>query len=250
MGKFGLQLYTVKEDAARDFYGTVARVAQIGYEGVEFADYFGSPAAELHRVLQDNHLEVAGSVAQMEVLEQGLEAAIEYARIIQCPALICPWLREELRTASGYARIADRFNHFARLCHNNGMGFLYHIHGYEFQDLGGKNGMGILAACTDPALVAFEVDVYWVEHGGIDAVEFMKQYGARSPYIHFKDMKDKVHMHDTEVGAGAIDMAGVMREGKRHGATWYIVEQEQFDMPPMESVTISLRNLKSLAEKN
>jgi sugar phosphate isomerase/epimerase len=106
--------------------------------------------------------------------------------------------------------------------------------------------MDILLERCDPALVNFEADVYWIEHAGVDAVQFLKQHGKRCPYIHCKDFKDRTTKRDVEVGAGAIDMRGVVRQARRDGAEWFIVEQEAFDMPPMESAVISLRNLRRL----
>jgi sugar phosphate isomerase/epimerase len=249
MGKLGLQLYTLREIAAQDFLGTLSKVAEVGYQGVEFSGYYETAAQSLRAALRDTGLEVAGSIVQLEVLENDLDGAIEYCRTIDCPMIICPWLAEEYRTAAAYRRIGGRFGYFGARCRANGIRFLYHIHGYEFEDLGGQCGMDILFSACDPALVNFEVDVYWLEYAGVDAVEFMRSHGQRCPYIHFKDMTDKVSKHDTEVGAGAIDMRGVMREGKKHGAEWFIVEQEAFDIPPLESIAISLRNLRRLAEE-
>ncbi len=249
MGKLGLQLYTLREIAPKDFLGTLSKVAEVGYQGVEFSGYYETTAHDLKAALHDTGLEVAGSIVQMEALENDLEGAIEYSRIIDCPVIICPWLHEEYRTAEAYRRVADRFGYFGARCQENGMKFLYHIHGYEFEDLGGQRGMDILFSACGPALVNFEVDVYWLEYAGVDAVEFMRSHGERCPYIHFKDMTDKVSKHDTEVGTGAIDMRGVMREGKKHHAEWFIVEQEAFDIPPLESIAISLKNLRQLAEE-
>jgi sugar phosphate isomerase/epimerase len=250
MAKLGLQLYTIREEASRDFLGTVAKVATIGYAGIEFAGYFGTRARELSKVLVDNNIEAAGTVVSLAVLERGLEASIEYCDIINCPMIVCPWIDENLRNPQGYREIAIRFNRYGKLCNENGIKFLYHIHGYEFADFGGQNGMQILYNHTDPELANFEVDIYWVEHGGMDAVKFLKQYGTRCPYIHFKDMKDKVKMLDTEVGEGILDLAGIIQEGNKYRADWYIVEQEQFDISPMESVAISLRNLRHLLQEN
>ena len=252
MGKLGLQLYTLRTETPKDFLGTLAKVATVGYQGVELSGYFGTSARDLKKALDDNGLEVAGTIAGVQVLEGALECVIEYARIIECPAIVLPGLfGDYVASADSCLKSADSLNRFGGLCKKNGIKFLYHIHGSEFKAMNGKTGMDILLNNTDPQLVNFEIDVYWVEHAGVDSVEFMKKHGDRCPYIHFKDMKDKVSKRDTEVGAGAIDMRGVMREAKKHHAEWFIVEQEAFhDVPPLESVAISLKNLRRLAEEN
>ncbi len=248
MAKLGLQLYTLRDLARQDFLGTIRHVAEIGYEGIEFAGYFGTPARVLKDTLDRHGLLCAGTVVPVPVLEQGLEGAIEYARIIASPAVICPWLTEAYRAdAAAYRRTAESLNRFGALCRANGLQFLYHIHGYEWQYLAGEHGMEILLQRCDPAAVAFQADVYWIEHAGVDSVAFLQQHGARCPYIHLKDMADKATGRGTEVGAGAIDMRGVMRQAKRWQADWLTVEQEEFSIPPFESVAVSLHNLRQLA---
>lgn len=247
MGKLGLQLYTVREETAKDFLGTIRKVASIGYEGVEFAGYFGAKAHELKQTLDGAGLEVAGSTVQWSVLEHGLEASIEYCRLIDCPALVCPWIDAELRQSlDGFKKIVERFHYFGAKCAENNMRFLHHIHGFEFEPIGGTCLMDYLLEHCDPKVVNFEIDVYWVEHAGVDAVQFMQKHANRCPYIHFKDTKDKHNFQDTEIGEGAIDMPAIMRLGKAHQAEWFIVEQEAFDIPPMQSIVISLNNLRKM----
>jgi sugar phosphate isomerase/epimerase len=247
MGQLGLQLYTVREETAKDFLGTIRKVAQTGYQGVEFAGYFGTRAGELKKTLDNAGLKVAGSTVQWAVLIDGLEASIEYCHLIDSPAIVCPWIPEEMRQSlEGFKKIVDRFHYFGTKCAENGMRFMHHIHGFEFEPIGGTCLMDYLLEYCDPKLVNFEIDVYWVEHAGVDSVQFMQKHAARCPYIHFKDTKDKKNFHDTEIGEGAIDMPAIMRLGKAHQAEWFIVEQEEFDIPPLKSIEISLKNLKKM----
>jgi len=88
--------------------------------------------------------------------------------------------------------------------------------------------------------------VYWVEHAGVDAVAFLQKYGNRTPSIHFKDMTDRQSKTEVEVGNGCIDMPAIARIGKQNHASWFIVEQEQFALPSLESVATSLRNLQKI----
>jgi sugar phosphate isomerase/epimerase len=250
MGKIGLQLYTVREETAKDFLGTIQKVAKTGYQGVEFAGYYGTPARRLKETLDGAGLVVAGTTVQWPVLEMGLEASIEYCRLIDCPAIICPWIDESTRQSlDDFKKIVDRFHYFGAKCAENGMRFLHHIHGFEFAQVSGTCLMDYMLEHCDPKLVNFEIDVYWVEHAGVDSVQFMEKHAGRCPYIHFKDTKDKQNFRDTEIGEGAIDMPSIMRLGKAHQAEWFIVEQEAFDIPPMQSIEISLKNLKKMDAK-
>jgi sugar phosphate isomerase/epimerase len=251
MAKLGLQLYTVRDVADKDLPGAMRQVAQIGYDGVEFAGgVMQTPANVIKKTLAETGLTVAGAVFLWNELENNLKGIISYCKEIGCPTVVFPWIDEKLRLdRSGWLAVAQQFNAWARECRANGLNFLYHVHGYEFSTVEGKTGMDWLMETIDPKLVQLEIDVYWVEHAGVDSVEFMKKWGHLSPSIHFKDMKDRASKMDTEVGAGAIDMLAIARIGKQHNARWFIVEQEQFDMPSMESVAISLRNLKKVVQK-
>jgi len=249
MPTIALQLYTIREETARDFLGAIERVAQVGYPAIELSGYFGTPARVLRRTIEATGLKVAGSIIPFAAFEHALEAPIEYAIQIGAPALICPWIDESRRLdAEGYRKVAEQYNSFGALCRKNNLQFAHHVHGYEFKDLGqGQTGMKILAERMDPALANFELDTYWVEWAGVHAVQFMQQYGERCPFIHFKDFDDRQTFHDTEVGAGLVDMAGVIVEARRHHTEWYIVEQEQYHIPPLQSIAISLDNLRRLA---
>jgi sugar phosphate isomerase/epimerase len=249
MARLGLQLYTVMDDARRDLAGTVRRIGEIGYKGVEFPGGMRGMAsgAKLKIMLEENNLDMAGIVFRLKELEDELEDVARYCRDAACDTIVVPWIDDVYRSVDGYAAIAGKFNSWGLRLKAESLRLLYHVHGYEFQDIGGTTGMEVLMANMDPAFVNLEIDVYWVEHGGQDAVAFMQRYGNRSPCIHFKDMTDRQSFHDTEVGAGCIDMAAVASIGIKNAAEWFIVEQEAFDMPPLESVEISLGNLRRIA---
>lgn len=248
MGKLGLQLYTIRDETTRDFLGSIKKVAQIGYQGVEFAGFFDTPADVVKKTLDEAGLETAGAVVNWRDLEGDLAASIAYCQAIACPTIICPWVDEGKRQSlADFKAVVDSFHHFGAQCKDNGIRFLHHIHGFEFIPIAGTCLMDYLLEHLDPALVNFEIDVYWVEHAGVDSVAFMEKIGSRCPSIHFKDTSSKTRFHDTEVGAGVIDMPSIMRLGKQFGAQWFIVEQEEFERPSLESAAISFANLKNLA---
>jgi sugar phosphate isomerase/epimerase len=250
MAKIGLQLYTIRDVAEKDFLGTIRKVGQMGYDGVEFAGgaMQAAPLADLQRTLAESNLEVAGAVFGIEEMESNLDGLLAFCQAIGCPTVVSPWIDEKLRqTAADYRAVAHRLNGYGKRLQQAGVQLLHHVHGFEFATLDGKTGMELLMEEFDPLYVNLEIDVYWVEHAGVDSVAFTQKYASRTPSIHFKDMKDRQSKMDVEVGGGYIDMRAIARIGKQHHAAWFIVEQEQFERPTLESAAISLRNLRKIA---
>lgn len=249
MDKIGLQLYTIKDVTEKDFLGTLKKVAEIGYDGVEFAGYYGVEAEELKRVLVDNNLVAIGTHFVIEELEEKDKLAdiIDYAKKIDCPTIICPGLfSDRANSKEAFLSAAKIFNEVGVKCRDNGLSFVYHIHGHEFDNYDGKNGMEILIENTDPEFVSFELDTYYVKLAGLDPVEFYRQYGERCSHLHFKDMT--VDNKNTEVGEGIIDFGSLLKEADKYDIEWIIIEQEDFTIKPIESVIISLNNIKNMID--
>ncbi len=253
MAKIGLQLYTVKEEVSKDLLGTLRAVAHMGYEGVEFASVPREPAAIVKEVLDESKLECAGVVAPLHELldDHAFAYATNYCRTIGCDTILMPWLTDEYRIdADAYIAAASILNGVGTRCKAEGMSLLYHVHGYEFVDFDGVTGLDILMDRSNPELVGLEPDTYWIEHGGADSLAVYQRFSQRSLTIHFKDARDRQSWHDVEVGVGIIDVAGILAAAKSKPVRWFVVEQEKFEMPPMESAAISFRNLKRLAKEN
>jgi len=140
-------------------------------------------------------------------------------------------------------------NAWGKMLKEHDIEFLYHIHGYEFKLFDGKTGFDIFIEHINTEYVKLEIDVYWVAAGGVDAVAFVEKYGHLSPSIHFKDCVDTKDLVDTEVGDGCIDMLKVAQVGIKNNAEWFIVEQEQFNKPSIESAQISAKNLTEIRNK-
>ncbi|MCB9137154.1 MAG: sugar phosphate isomerase/epimerase [Caldilineaceae bacterium] len=245
MSSIALQLYSIRDIAAADLPGTLARLAEIGYDGVEFAGYYDVDPAEIRRTLDAQNLGVAGAHVGFQLLEDDLDRQIELAQAVGCPAIGCPGLWNVEYNLATFERMAALFNHAGARCQDEGLGFFYHIHGFEFVDVDGKRtGMDVLLEQMDPQLVTLEPDTHWVARAGVDPVAFVRENAARCSRLHLKDAADKNDWNDTEVGAGVIDMAGVVAAAPN--AEWWVVEQEGFDRPPMESVAMSLENLRKL----
>jgi sugar phosphate isomerase/epimerase len=247
MSKIGLQLYSIRELAQNDFFGTIEKVGKIGYDGVEFAGFFDASSKELKKVLTDSGLEACGSHTGINLLMNNLEEVIEYNIEINNSYIICPSIPEKMGNSSdAWKRTADLFNEIGMRCKKNGIQFGYHNHWAEFQMFDGKYGFDILAQNTQPDLVCLEIDTYWVEYTGLKSVDFIKKYPDRLPLLHIKDMKSFEEKKCTEIGKGVINFKEITSLGKNYGTIWYIVEQENFDIPYMQSIEDSLQYLRSI----
>lgn len=247
MGKIGLQLYSVKELAQNDFLGTVAEVAKCGYKGVEFAGYFGTPAKQLRKVLDENGLSACGSHIAMDALDKDLNGLIEYSLEIGSPYIVCPAVWGDMvGSAEAWKKTGERLELVGQKCLENGILFGYHNHDFEFIKYGGKMAYDIMLEQTDPKHVFIELDTYWVAVAGMDIVEFMQKYESRIKLLHIKDAKRLDDHKNTEIGKGILDVPAIVEKGKLLGVDWFIVEQESFEIPYLQSITESQVYLRGL----
>ncbi len=243
--RVALQLYTVREDLARDYVGTLRAVAALGYPAAQFAfGYGGMDAATLRSLLDDLGLAVAGNHITLERLESHLSEEIDFNLALGNRDIICPWLRPELRTESFYRSFPDILNRIGRTCHERGARFHYHNHEFEFVRLDDQYAMDYLLQRTDFRYVLFEPDVYWLKVAGIEPADYIRQYHGRCPYIHLKDMTGDRPPTYAEVGAGIINFGPIFAASEEGGAEWYVVEQDTCRGPAIESVRISLESLR------
>ncbi|AEE96943.1 sugar phosphate isomerase/epimerase family protein [Mahella australiensis] len=247
MYKIGLQLYSIKEETERDFFGALKKVADIGYDGVEFAGYFNTPALDLKNALGQYGLDAAGSHIGIDLLTNELPSVIEYSKTIEDPFIICPWLPENMRDSKeSCKRTAQLLTDIGRECNKNGIQFGYHNHDFEFRTIGDNLIFDLLFENSDPEAVKIELDTFWVEYTGYKSVDIIDKYGSRCICLHIKDMKSWEERVNTEVGCGVMDFKSIIAAGKKYGVKWYTVEQEEFERPLFESVEISCKNLKQL----
>ncbi|MEC0242436.1 sugar phosphate isomerase/epimerase [Paenibacillus dokdonensis] len=247
MENIALQLYSIKELTSTDFLGTLKKVAEIGYDGVEFAGYFGTSAADLKKTLDSIGLRAAGSHIGISDLSLQLDQTIEYSLEIGSPYIICPGLPEEMReSADSYKRTAESFDRIGERCKEHGIRFGYHNHGIEFQKFDGLTGLELLANHTQPDHLFLELDTYWAEHAGFRSVDWIETLKKRCRVLHIKDMKSEQDKRNTEIGSGIMDFQSITEAGKRYGVEWYTVEQEEYEIPQLESIGASLKYLRQI----
>ncbi len=238
-----LQLYTLREYASKDFTGTLKRVAEIGYQGVEFAGYGNMKAEDLKSLLDELKLKAAGSHVSIDTLRDDLKNVIDYNLKIGNHFIVCPW--QKYSGKKDFISFAKELNEIGKVCKENGLKFCYHNHAHEFERFEGSYGFDLLINNTDPELVYFEVDIYWLKYAGADPISYIRKLGKRMPLIHIKDM-ERVGRDFAEVGTGIMDIHGIVEESKRSNVEWLIVEQDKCNKDPFESVRISFENLKKI----
>lgn len=241
-----LELYTVRDETARDFSGTIRRVAQMGYPAVEFANYGGLSSTKMAALLKETGLEVAATHVALTALEQDFDKEIDYCLAIGCPFLVVPWLAPELRSSAGFRSLAARFNSFGARCRERGITFGYHNHDFEFAQHDGKYLFDSLLNNTDATLVTLEFDVYWAAYAGVDPSTYLRQHAGRIPIVHMKDMTPERTF--TEVGDGILHLDQVYQAAKESGTQWFIVENDKPVMPSLDSARRSLENLQRIAK--
>ncbi|MDR0271460.1 sugar phosphate isomerase/epimerase [Paenibacillus sp.] len=247
MENVALQLYSIKELMSEDFFWTLKKVADIGYDGVEFAGYFGTAAAQLKTALDEYGLRAAGSHIGMPDLVGRLEEMIEYSLTIASPYIVCPGLPEEFReNADSYKRAAEILDRIGERCKEQGLRFGYHNHGFEFQNHDGLTGLELLASHTQPEHMFLELDTYWAQYAGFRATDWIESFKNRCRILHIKDMKSELDKRNTEIGSGILDFKAITAAGKRCGVEWYTVEQEEYEIPQLESIETSLAFLRQI----
>lgn len=243
-----LQLYSVREDCAKDLPGTLAAVAKMGYAGVEFAGYHGRSAKELRKMLDDLGLKAAGTHLGLDTLEgDKLAGTIEFNQAIGNRFLIVPWIPEERRKdRAGWLACAQLFNELAAKVAAQGMLVGYHNHHVEFTPLGGETPWDTFFGNTRKDVV-MQLDTGNCLHGNGDPVAILRKFPARATTLHLKEFSktnDKAL-----IGEGDVAWAEVFRLSESAGATqWYIVEQESYAFAPLECARRCIENLRKMGK--
>jgi sugar phosphate isomerase/epimerase len=239
-----LQMYTLRDDAARDFAGTIKKVAEIGYAGVELAGYAGHTAAEVKKILDDNGLIAVGGHIVLDQVTKETAQVVDDTKTLGAKYVIVPWIGEEWRKSlDDYKRLGAALGEQGAKLKAQGLTLCYHNHAFEFDKFGGDTyGYDALFAAAGPD-VKVEMDTYWVKKGGEEPAAYLRKYSGRVPLVHIKDMAADGDF--APVGEGTIDYAALFAAAEAAGAEYYIVEQDVCKTAtPVESVTLSFRNLQ------
>jgi len=245
------QMYTLRDftKTPADIIQTMEKVAKIGYEAVQLSALGPMDPTELKKVCEDKGLFICSTHVGFDELRDETDRMIELHRIYACPYPGVGGMSAEYHgSAEGYRRFAKDASEVGRKLAAAGMIFVYHNHSTEYQHFGDRRGMDILFEESDPRAFQFELDTYWVQHGGASPVAWIDKCAGRLPVIHFKDMRitgDR-KQYFTEIGNGNLDWPGIIAACRVAQVEWYIVEQDVCERDPFESMRISFENLKAM----
>jgi sugar phosphate isomerase/epimerase len=252
----GLQLYSVRENCAEDMAATLKAVAEMGYEGVEFAGYYNYSAYELRKMLDDNGLICCGGHLGINtLLGDEFAKTAEFNYILGNPYLICPGLPGEYTCSrDAWMKTAELFNEMsvrARKC-NAWVG--YHNHHTEFTALDGEKPWDTFFGHTDLDVV-MQLDTGNALRGGADVAPFLSAYPARALTVHIKPYSPEAGKDNLDegyrplVGDDGIDWENLFGLCESIGGTrWYIVEYESDLYPPLEAVDRTLKILRDMGK--
>ena len=255
--KYGLQLYTVRNDVAKNLAGTLDYIAKAGYSQIELygfdgKGFFGKTPKEFKAMFDDLKLtSPSGHYNFGPILTDGnldlWKKTIEAANIMGNEYATIPWLDANQRGADTFPKLLELVNKAAELTKAAGMKLAYHNHDFEFKKLdNGKSFLQSLLEGTDPSMVDFELDLYWVAYANEDPLAWFNKYPGRFTMWHVKDLTTNKEgkKESTQVGDGTIDFSKIFEHKKHAGLKYAFVEQEAYTMPEEECIKKSIAYMK------
>lgn len=240
-----LQLYSLRDDAPKDFPRILKQVADIGFDAVEFAGYHGHTASDLRAILEDLGLKCSGTHTAINLLDDD-----QYESTIRCHAtlgtknIIIPWLPLELHsTAEATLVTSERLTKLTQKVEADGFRLGFHAHDADMRPLDDGRSTWYILGENTPESFILQFDTANAMHGGSDPVQPLLDFPGRGTTIHFKEYP----FNGEAIGEGNIPFAECIKALGIAGAEWIVIEQEQYgDRTPIESVRVSFENLKKL----
>lgn len=235
-----LQLFSVRRECARDLPGVLSALRNLGYQGVEFAGFYGQSAREIKQMLKDNSLQCCGSHTPLDQLStDNFSETVEFNRAIGNRTLIVPGLPAQYHSLAGWSQAAALFNDLSDRLGQFGMRIGYHNHAVEFAPLSGQIPWDIFFSQTRPEVI-MQMDLGNARYGGADPLALLSRYPGRTKSIHVKDSVPG--QPDVPLGTSDFDWRKLARLCESvAGTEWYIIEHEAHDTPGLQAAEQSLR---------
>jgi sugar phosphate isomerase/epimerase len=253
--EIGLQLYSLRNQFAKDVPGTMQKVKEMGIREIEMFGTYDLPFHEFIKLIAKNDLQVISFGTSFERLAEFPQAVADEARAYGAKYVVCFWIPHDgdTFTIEDVKKAAAVFNKAGKVLSQNGLLLCYHPHGYEFQAYDGDTLFKPMMESFDKRYVYFEMDVFWIKQAGMDPVALLKKYASRWILLHLKDRKhgtpDSTNGEaDVEsnvvLGQGDVGIKEIMAEAKKLGLQHYFIEDESSQAP--EQIPQSIAYLKSL----
>jgi len=244
MTPIALQLYTLRDELARDFDTTIEKIAGVGFTGVETASFAGTTVKAAASKFKDLGLVVCGAHLPLPVGERQAEV-LETMQALDCRRLVCASQPRELfQTLDGIGQVCDRLNEASAVAKAHGLSLGYHNHDFEFKTVDGRPAHEVLRGCLSPD-VFFELDTYWVQTAGVDAADVVRQLGSRVPLVHMKDGPAVRGKPMQALGEGVMDIPSLVDASAGH-AEWLIIELDECATDMFQAVQRSFDSLAKI----
>ena len=269
----GYQVYSAREDASKDLLSVLKTLKELGYDGVEFAGFYGHTAEEVKKMLDETGLVAISSHVPYDSIIADMFGTIAYHKTIGCSYIAVPFLGENERPGGPkFAEAIKNIYKFGKLCKAAGITLLYHNHDFEFVTVSGQYGLDFLYSAVPPCTLETEIDCCWVKYAGLNPAEYIKQYAGRCHVVHLKDYvgkkggkqpyalikadgeddgtaanSDDVAFEFRPVGHGCQNIPEIIAAGIESGAEVFIVEQDlSIGRTPLEAAKMSREYIKSI----
>jgi len=256
--KYSIQLYSVRDEMPKDVKGTLEKLAKVGCSSIEAANYSDGKLYGLTPEEFKKEVEAAGMTVLSSHIGKALNANIEQTNWVETwkwwdtaiathkaagmRYIVTPSMPSNLKSLKDLKSYCDYFNKIGEKCNAAGIRFGYHNHSYEYVEIEGKRMFDFMLENTDPTKVFFEMDVFWTIMGGQSPVDYFTKYPGRFELLHIKDNK--------ELGqSGMVGFDAIFANLDKAGTKEIVVEVEQYNYAPIESIKLSLDYLKKLEKQ-
>ena len=264
--RIGVQLFSIPKVTESDFAGTMKKLAAIGFKEIEFygpysfsapedkdrwqsvtpslgfsgSGFFGLTAKQVKKILDDNGLSAPSMHTGLVSLQWAMGPLAEAANTLGSRYVVLPSAATHT-SLDNYKKQAEEFNKFGNEARKHGIRFAYHNHGNGLKELDGKVPFDLILETTDPDLVFFQMDIYWMTAAGADVVSYLDKYPKRFRLMHVKDMSKEVRFSGdggdpqqwmelfpflTDAGSGVIDLEKIIPSAQKSGIEHFIIERD------------------------
>jgi sugar phosphate isomerase/epimerase len=249
--RIALQMYTLRDftKTPADIVSTLKRVKKIGYNAVQLSALGKIDPKELADILKSEGLACCATHIGMDRMKNEAQAVIDEHKLWGCEYTAIGGFGWKENTLDKWNNFIREYSEIARNLSKQGLQIGYHNHSHELVKMEGKTLMDRLFEGLDKG-VWFEIDTYWIQHGGANPIEWIRKVSGRIPCAHYKDfgmlLENRTQIMEA-VGEGNLNWAGIIEASKLAGVKWAIVEQDNCNgKDPFDCIAVSLRNLQKL----
>jgi len=243
----GAQLFTLRDSLKTpdEIRATLKKLAQLGYEAVQVSALGPIDPAELKAICDGEGLQIVATHVRYDDICDAPQKVIDEHGVWNCTHVGIGSMPADYRTEM--ARFARDASQTARPLIDAGLTFNYHNHSFELERFGDRTGLQILAEESDPEVFSFEVDTYWIQHGGGNPANYLRMLKDRMYVVHLKDMAMKSSEQlFAEVGEGNLEWPQILQACKEANIEWYLIEQDVCQREPLDCLGTSLNNLRAM----